>query len=361
METLEFKAKANHPDKIVKEMVAFANTKGGQLLVGVNDHGEIMGLSAAEEELYSLENAINKYCFPKINYQYEIIPISAKKSILIYTIFESELKPHYALIEQPENQRKGYIRVADRSVQASKEMKEILRRERKKVAVRFTYREKEKVLMKYLEEFYGTSLDELVQRNIYGSLGANYTTFNPLSKFDKDDIPPTEYDDYFRMQKVHGYVHDQGAAMLGGVCGHAGLFSNANDVAKIMQMYLWKGYYGGKRYFKPEVLDAFNTCYYCENDVRRGVGFDKPQLGDQGPTCGCVSMTSFGHSGFTGTFTWADPEEEVVYVFLSNRTYPTAENRMIISSNLRSNIQAVIYDAIIREERVEVAKVVIEE
>ena len=217
------------------------------------------------------------------------------------------------------------------------------------------------LLMKYLEEFYGISLDELVQRNIYGYLGANYTTYNPLSKFDKDDIPPTEYDDYFRMQKVHGYVHDQGAAMLGGVCGHAGLFSNANDVAKMMQMYLWKGYYGGKRYFKPEVLDAFNTCYYCENDVRRGVGFDKPQLGDQGPTCGCVSMTSFGHSGFTGTFTWADPEEEVVYVFLSNRTYPTADNRMIISSNLRSNIQAAIYDAIIREDRVEVVKVMIED
>ncbi|TDI75341.1 MAG: beta-N-acetylglucosaminidase [Bacteroidetes bacterium] len=217
------------------------------------------------------------------------------------------------------------------------------------------------LLMKYLEEFYGISLDELVQRNIYGYLGANYTTYNPLSKFDKDDIPPTEYDDYFRMQKVHGYVHDQGAAMLGGVCGHAGLFSNANDVAKMMQMYLWKGYYGGKRYFKPEVLDAFNTCYYCENDVRRGVGFDKPQLGDQGPTCGCVSMTSFGHSGYTGTFTWADPEEEVVYVFLSNRTYPTADNRMIISSNLRSNIQAAIYDAIIREDRVEVVKVMIED
>lgn len=217
------------------------------------------------------------------------------------------------------------------------------------------------LLMKYLEEFYGISLDELVQRNIYGYLGANYTTYNPLSKFDKDDIPPTEYDDYFRMQKVHGYVHDQGAAMLGGVCGHAGLFSNANDVAKIMQMYLWKGYYGGKRYFKPEVLDAFNTCYYCENDVRRGVGFDKPQLGDQGPTCGCVSMTSFGHSGYTGTFTWADPEEEVIYVFLSNRTYPTADNRMIISSNLRSNIQAAIYDAIIREDKVEVVKVMIED
>jgi CubicO group peptidase (beta-lactamase class C family) len=134
--------------------------------------------------------------------------------------------------------------------------------------------------------------------------------------------------------------------MLGGVSGHAGLFSNANDIAKIMQMYLWKGFYGGKRYFNPETLDLFNTCYYCDNDVRRGVGFDKPQLGDVGPTCGCVSMTSFGHSGFTGTFTWADPDEEIVYVFLSNRTYPSAENRKLISSDLRSKIQEAIYEAI---------------
>lgn len=202
------------------------------------------------------------------------------------------------------------------------------------------------ILKKYLEDFYGTSMENLVQRNLYESLGANYTTYNPLEKFTKADIVPTERDEYFRMQKVHGYVHDQGAAMLGGVSGHAGVFSNANDVAKIMQMYLWDGFYGGKRYFSPETMQAFNTCYYCDSDVRRGVGFDKPQLGDSGPTCGCVSMTSFGHSGFTGTFTWADPEQEIVYVFLSNRTYPSADNRKIIASNLRSNIQEAIYEAI---------------
>ena len=181
---------------------------------------------------------------------------------------------------------------------------------------------------------------------LYESLGANHTTYNPLSKFTKADIVPTEEDNYFRMQKVQGFVHDQGAAMVDGVGGHAGLFSNANDIAKIMQLYLWKGFYGGKRYIKPETLDLFNTCNYCSEDVRRGVGFDKPQLGESGPTCGCVSMTSFGHSGFTGTFTWADPEEDIVYVFLSNRTYPSADNRKLIGSNLRSNIQEVIYQAI---------------
>ncbi len=202
------------------------------------------------------------------------------------------------------------------------------------------------ILKQYFERKYGKPLEMIVQENIYESLGANYTGYHPLEKFSKDNIPPTEQDDIFRKQKVQGYVHDQGAAMLGGVSGHAGLFSNSNDVAKIMQMYLWEGFYGGKRYFKPETMVLFNTCYYCDKNVRRGVGFDKPQLGTSGPTCGCVSMTSFGHSGFTGTFAWADPEQEIVYVFLSNRTFPDAENRKLIQTDLRSKIQEAIYEAI---------------
>ena len=205
------------------------------------------------------------------------------------------------------------------------------------------------LIKKYLEEFFGNKLEDLVQRDFYEPLGANYTTYLPTDKFSINNIIPTEEDDTFRMQKIHGFVHDQGAAMLGGVSGHAGLFGNSNDVAKIMQMYLWKGSYGDKRFIKSETIDAFNTCYFCEQNVRRGVGFDKPQLGESGPTCGCVSLTSFGHSGFTGTFTWADPEEEIVYVFLSNRTYPDADNRMLISSDLRSRIQEAIYEAIERE------------
>jgi predicted HTH transcriptional regulator len=151
-ETLEFKAKVNHPEKIVKEIVAFANTKGGQLLIGITDNNEILGLTSVEEALYTLELAIAKYCFPQINYQHEIIPVSSKRSIIIYTIFESEIKPHYILLNDRDNQRQGYIRLADRSVKASKEMKEILRRERKPSAVRFTYGEKEKVLLNYLDK-----------------------------------------------------------------------------------------------------------------------------------------------------------------------------------------------------------------
>ncbi len=202
------------------------------------------------------------------------------------------------------------------------------------------------IMKYYLEDYHQTSLDYLTQIKFYSPLGANYSSFVPLNKFSLGQIVPTEVDNLWRRQLVQGYVHDQGAAMQGGIGGHAGLFSNANDVAKIMQLYLNGGNYGGKRYLKPETLEKFNTCYYCDNNVRRGVGFDKPQLGKSGPTCGCVSMTSFGHTGFTGTLAWADPEEEIVYVFLSNRTYPDVDNRKLIQENIREKIQQVIYDSI---------------
>ncbi len=202
------------------------------------------------------------------------------------------------------------------------------------------------ILKKFIENHYDQSLDKLVQQHFYKSLGANLTTYNPNNKFSDTQIVPTEIDDYFRYEKIQGYVHDMGAAMQNGVGGHAGVFSNANDVTKIMQMYLQKGYYGGKRYFKTETIDKFNTCYFCENDNRRGIGFDKPQLEDEGPTCGCISMTSFGHSGFTGTYAWADPEEEIVYVFLANRTYPKAGKNRLLKESIRTEIQRLIYEAI---------------
>lgn len=202
------------------------------------------------------------------------------------------------------------------------------------------------ILKKYIEQHYNKPLDELVQDHFYQSLGANYTTYNPNNKFSINNIVPTEVDDYYRYQTIRGYVHDMGAAMQNGVGGHAGIFSNANDIAKIMQLFLQKGFYGGKRYFKAETLDKFNTCYYCESDNRRGIGFDKPQLGDTGPTCGCVSMTSFGHSGFTGTYAWADPEQGIVYVFLANRTYPKDNFNRLLKENIRTNIQELIYEAI---------------
>lgn len=203
------------------------------------------------------------------------------------------------------------------------------------------------VMKKYIEDTYEERLDVLSNDFLYARLGANYTGFNPLNRFSKNQIVPSEEDTYYRYQTVQGYVHDMGAAMQGGVGGHAGLFSNANDIAKIMQMYLQQGYYGGTQFFNYRTVEKFNKCYFCDKNVRRGVGFDKPQLQNSGPTCGCVSRKSFGHSGFTGTYTWADPEEEIVYVFLSNRTYPTASNRLLVKSGLRTRIQQAIYDSIL--------------
>ncbi len=203
------------------------------------------------------------------------------------------------------------------------------------------------ILKKYIEDREGRNLDELTSTHFYKSLGMNNTGYLPLKKFAKTRIVPTEDDQTFRNQLLQGYVHDQGAAMQGGIGGHAGLFSNANDIAKMMQMYLQEGYYGGKSYFKPETVNEFNTCNYCDDDVRRGVGFDKPQLKGSGPTCGCVGKRSFGHSGFTGAYTWADPEQEIVYVFLSNRVHPDAANRFLIKESIRTNIQQIIYDSII--------------
>ncbi|WP_339886690.1 glycoside hydrolase family 3 N-terminal domain-containing protein [uncultured Flavobacterium sp.] len=203
------------------------------------------------------------------------------------------------------------------------------------------------LLKEYLELKTQKKLDVLANENFYSLMGMNHTTYKPLEKFSLGQIIPTEEDKYYRYQTVQGNVHDMAAAMQGGVSGHAGLFSNALDVAKMMQMYLQNGVYGNNRFFSEKTMNAFNTCYYCDEDNRRGVGFDKPQLGNAGPTCGCVSMTSFGHTGFTGTMAWADPEKEIVYVFLSNRTYPdsNAANRLS-RANIRENIQKIIYESI---------------
>ena len=205
------------------------------------------------------------------------------------------------------------------------------------------------LFMDVIEKEHKKTLDQVIQDEFYVPLGMNNTTYNPLDKFEKNKIVPTEYDMQFRKQLIHGYVHDQGSAMMGGVGGHAGVFSNTNDLAKLMQLYLNKGEYGGKRFINAATIDEFIECQYCkDNENRRGAGFDKPEMkpGKQGPTCDCVSYLSFGHTGFTGTMVWADPRDNLVYIFLSNRVYPDAGNRKLIKNNIRSDIQQVIYDAI---------------
>ena len=197
-----------------------------------------------------------------------------------------------------------------------------------------------------IEKYFGKSLDEVTDSLFYKPLGASRLTYNPRDKFEATSIPPTENDMIFRKRLIHGDVHDQGASMMGGVAGHAGIFSNANDLAKMFQMYINWGEYGGERFLEEEVIKEFVKCQYCEEDNRRGAGFDRRSTASVGPTCNCVSWESFGHTGFTGTMAWADPDEDIVYIFLSNRVYPDADNKKLMRLDIRTNIQQKIYESL---------------
>ncbi len=204
---------------------------------------------------------------------------------------------------------------------------------------------------KYLKDTYKKEMDYLDDSLFYQPLGAKTLTYNPLRKFKKDEIAPTEIDDYYRHQTLQGDVHDMGAAMMNGVSGNAGLFSNSNDLAKMMQMYLQGGYYGGKRYFETKTIDKFNHRYFEKDSIRRGLGFDKPDLDpDISASSKYASANSFGHSGFTGTYAWVDPDNGILYIFLSNRVFPTMTNNKLGERNIRTDIHNLIYEAIINKK-----------
>lgn len=207
------------------------------------------------------------------------------------------------------------------------------------------------LLGKAIEEISQQPLNSYLSRNFYDKLGLTTTGYHPLETYDINRLVPTENDLVFRNQILQGDVHDQTAALLGGVAGHAGLFSDALDVAVIMQMLLNEGVYGGDTLLDANVIKDFTRVQFGSENNRRGAGFDKPPLikGESSPTCASASARSFGHSGFTGTYTWADPEKGLVYVFLSNRVYPSAENNKITDMNIRTRIQQAIYDAIVEE------------
>jgi len=198
-----------------------------------------------------------------------------------------------------------------------------------------------------IEQETGAPLDLFTDTVFYSKLGAYTLGYNPLHRFNKNRIVPTENDLIFRKQIVQGYVHDPGAAMLGGVSGHAGLFSNANDLAKLMQMYLNEGEYGGEELISRKQIRKFTSCPSCKDDNRRGLGFDKPQPDTTlpGPSFKGISTKSFGHTGFTGTMTWADPDTGILFVFLSNRVYPDALNFKLVKMDVRTKIQEAIYKA----------------
>jgi CubicO group peptidase (beta-lactamase class C family) len=192
----------------------------------------------------------------------------------------------------------------------------------------------------------GRDFVDFLDKNFYEPLGAYTLTFNPLHKgILLRDIVPTELDTAFRKQLLHGTVHDEGAAMMGGISGHAGLFGNAADLAKLMQMYLNKGFYAGRQYIRPETIEYFTRCHFCDikdpmKGNQRGIGFDRRRGNNTAPS---VSPQSFGHSGFTGTFTWADPANGLLYIFLSNRVYPTRNNNRLSDLSIRSNVLESFY------------------
>ncbi|GAB3832244.1 glycoside hydrolase family 3 N-terminal domain-containing protein [Hymenobacter jeollabukensis] len=201
------------------------------------------------------------------------------------------------------------------------------------------------ILKRLAEKTLNQPLEAFLQQNFYAPLGLNTMTYNPLQRFPKSCIAPTENDTYFRHAQLQGTVHDQAAALMGGIAGHAGLFSNANDLAVLMQMNLQNGRYGGRRFFTTPVVAEFARQQSATN--RRGLGWDhgdpsKPE----GPTSNLSPAATFGHTGFTGTCVWMDPDNKILYVFLSNRVYPDAGNNKLRQYNIRTRIHDVIYKAI---------------
>ncbi len=198
------------------------------------------------------------------------------------------------------------------------------------------------LLKETVEDISDTSLDLFLADHFYKRLGADYTMFQPLShRADPKAIAPTENDQMIRNQLLVGYVHDEAAAFMGGVSGNAGLFSNANDLAKLLQLFLNGGTYGGESYFSKATVDLFTQTK--SSSSRRGLGFDKPDP-DKKPDY--LPASVYGHTGFTGTSVWVDPDNQLIYIFLSNRVYPTRTNKKLSTLNIREKIQEAIYRAI---------------
>ena len=201
------------------------------------------------------------------------------------------------------------------------------------------------LLKELVERVTQQTLDAFLEKEFYGELGASTTLFNPRQRIDTLSIAPTENDQFLRNQILIGYVNDEAAAFLGGVSGHAGLFSNANDLAKVLQLLLNDGEYGGKQYLSKETVRLFTRTK--SPNSRRGLGFDKPDADERrSPTGKLAPASTIGHTGFTGTCFWIDPDNQLIYIFLSNRVYPSRTNRDLMRMDIRSRIQDTIYEAI---------------
>jgi CubicO group peptidase (beta-lactamase class C family) len=200
-----------------------------------------------------------------------------------------------------------------------------------------------------VENLTDTSFVDYLNANFYQILGAETLGYNPLDRFSDTLIVPTEIDTFFRIVPIHGTVHDEGAIVMGGVSANAGLFSNASDLAKVWSMFLNDGFYDTLSLLKPQTLDLFTAVQFPNNDNRRGLGFDKPLLDYDEEKSGVgksASFRSYGHSGYTGPLVWADPDADLLFIFLCNRVYPTRQQRMIYELGIRPRLHELTYQLI---------------
>lgn len=198
-----------------------------------------------------------------------------------------------------------------------------------------------------VEQLSGMAFDTYIYTHFYEPLQMSTVTFRAGNYYPLDRVVPTEIDSFFRFEPIHGQVHDEGAILMKGISGNAGLFGSASDIAKLWHMWLQDGTSGGRQYLHPATVDLFTSYQYSNKDNRRGLGFDKPLLvydEQKSSVAKDASPYSYGHSGYTGTLVWADRENQLLFIFLSNRVYPTRDQRALYQLNVRPTIHQLLYD-----------------
>lgn len=312
-----------------------------------------------DESQYNLDDKLSKYLPILENSNKENITfkevlshnagLKAWEAFYKATMNDNNLKPSIYKFQNPNSDK--YVPVCDSLYILKSYKKNILDRivktdlnkEKKYVYSDFGFI----LLGEVIENITKTPLNVYVNENFYEPMGLKFIGYKPLERFSNLNIAPTENDNTFRHRQITGYVHDPAAAMFGGVAGHAGLFSNAMDIAQLCQMLLNGGVYNNHRYINESTIKLFNTAYF--KNSRRVLGFDKPvpkEQGNSSPASKYASKESFGHTGFTGTYFWVEPKENLTFVFLSNRVYPDQNNGKLSKKNIRTNIHDLLYESI---------------
>ncbi|SMG40180.1 serine hydrolase domain-containing protein [Sphingobacterium psychroaquaticum] len=308
-----------------------------------------------EEKVIDLDKTMGDYLWQAKNTNKKDIPL---RTVLLHEAGFTPYIPFYKSLKagdiQSTEDAQHQVKVADNAYLVNNYYRDVMWPEMLnspvKPAGNYVYSDISMYVMKEVAEHEtATPMDEYIQEFLYRPIGMKTAGYNPRKRFDKEQIVPTEYDSTFRKGLLEGYVHDQGAAMAGGVAGHAGLFATANDLAIYGQLLLNRGTYGGVRYFKPETVDLFTSKQ--SKTSRRGLGFDRADADVTKEYPSKLANSSvYGHTGYTGTCLWVDPKNQLVYIFLSNRVHPEVSTRLL-ELNVRSRIQDAIYETINESKR----------